>query len=303
MPKNVEKLAILFADISGSTALYETLGDAKARDLVARCLAIMTHTLTQYQGELVKTIGDEIMCVFASSQAALLAACDMQEAVERDRPGGKASMFVRIGFHYGEVIRDDNDVFGDAVNVAARITGVARARQILATLAAVDALPPHLRGKARQIRRAAVKGKQEALDIFEIIWQKDDMDVTRVSMPARVRPLDLREKLVLRHLEQKYTLDLQKRSAMLGRGNTCQIVVADDFASRQHARVEYRDGKFILSDLSINGTYVRFADGHVLHAVQEEILLRGAGSISLGRAFFEPAAKLIEFEIPMPPAK
>jgi len=79
--------------------------------------------------------------------------------------------------------------------------------------------------------------------------------------------------------------------------------VADDFASRQHAKVEFRDDKFILADLSINGTYVRFADGHVLHAVQEEILLRGAGSISLGRAFHEPAARLIEFNIPNPGAR
>lgn len=303
MSKTVEKLAIMFADISGSTALYETLGDAVARDLVSRCIALMTRSLEKFQGELIKTIGDEIMCVFPSPREALLAACDMQEAVEKDRPAGTTRMFLRIGFHYGEVIRENNDVFGDAVNVAARMAGVSRARQILATLAAVDALPPELRGKARQIRRAAVKGKQEVLDIFQVIWQQDDTDVTRVSMPARFRPPEVLEELVLSHLEQQFTVGMNSRSALLGRGDSGQIVVADDFASRQHARVEYRDGKFIIADLSINGTYVRFADGHVLHAVQEEILLRGSGSISLGRAFFEPAAKLIDFAIAAPPAR
>ena len=292
----------MFADISGSTALYETLGDAVARDLVSRCIALMTRSLEKFQGELIKTIGDEVMCVFPSSREALLAACDMQEAVESDRPAGTTRMFLRIGFHYGEVIRENNDVFGDAVNVAARMAGVSRARQILATLAAVDALPPELRGKARQIRRAAVKGKQEMLDIFQIIWQPDDTDVTRVSMPAKFRPPEVLEELLLSHLEQQFTVGMNSRSALLGRGVSGQIVVADDFASRQHARVEYREGKFIIVDLSINGTYVRFADGQVLHAVQEEILLRGAGSISLGRAFFEPAAKLINFAIGAPPA-
>jgi len=303
MSKKFESLAILFADISGSTALYETLGDEAARDLVARCLALLTRSLAKHQGRMIKTIGDEIMCVFPSAEKALLAACDMQEAVEKHKPGGKIQMFVRIGFHFGEVISENRDVFGDAVNVAARMTAVARARQILATLAAVESLPPELRLRTRQIRRAAVKGKQEAMDIFEVVWQKDDKEVTRVSMPMKVKPALLPEELILTHAGQQFRVNPANRSALLGRGDACQIQVADDFASRQHASIEYRDEKFILSDLSINGTYVRFADGHVLHAVQEQIMLRGAGSISLGRAFHEPGALLIEYEIPPPVAK
>lgn len=298
--KNFETLSILFADISGSTALYETLGDVAARDLVAGCLSLLTRSLPKNQGRLIKTIGDEIMCTFPSAGAALQAACSMQEAVETHRPGGKVQMFVRIGFHFGEVICENNDVFGDAVNVAARMTSVSRARQILATREAVDALSPDLRLRTRQIRRSAVKGKQEAQDIFEVVWQQDDKDVTRVSMPVRVRPAEQPSELILTHGGQKFSINRENQSATIGRGNTCQIIVADDFASRQHAKVEFRDDKFILADLSINGTYVRFADGHVLHAVQEEILLRGAGSISLGRAFHEPAATLIEFDIPTP---
>ena len=300
MPKQVEKLAILFADISGSTALYDTLGDQVARQLVARCLALMISKLAQHRGELVKTIGDEIMCIFPSSEAAMLAACDMQEAVDKDKPGDSTPMFIRIGFHYGEAIREDNDVYGDAVNVAARVTDVARARQIIATVAAVDALPQYCRGKARQIRRTAVKGKQEQLDIFQIAWQ-DDMDVTRVGMPVFV-PQEVPARLLLRHSGQEFTVGVPARSAMLGRGDTCQIVVADDFASRQHARVELRNGKFVVCDQSINGTYIRFSDGQVLHSIHEEVLLRNSGSISLGRAFTEAAAKIIEFSIPATPA-
>ncbi len=298
MSRENQTLAVMFADISGSTSLYETLGDSIARDMVAKCIAIMTLSVEKYRGRVIKTIGDEVMCEFPGSLEAMNAACEMQESVEKGRPGGKVPMYLRIGFHFGEVIRENNDVFGDAVNVAARMAGVARARQILTTIEAVDALPPDQRSKARQIRRAAVKGKQEALDIFQILWQTDDAEMTRVSMPAKFKPAALRAKLVLSHAGQLFTLDANNGSALLGRGNTGQIEVADDFASRQHAKIEYRDDKFILADLSINGTYVRFSDGHVVHAVQEEVLLLGVGSISLGRAFFEPTAKIIEFDIP-----
>lgn len=300
MSKQLEKLAILFADISGSTALYDTLGDARARELVARCLALMASRLAPHRGTLVKTIGDEIMCIFPDAEGALRAACEMQETVEKDKPGGDTPMFIRIGFHFGEVIREDGDVFGDAVNVAARVTEVSRARQIIATQAAVDELPPYFRGKARQIRRTSVKGKQDQLDIFQIVWQ-DDMDVTRVGMPAFTPAPRAPAQMLLLHGDQKFTVGEHARSAMLGRGDACQIIVADDFASRQHARVEFRNDKFVVCDQSINGTYIRFDDGETLHAVHEEVLLRGAGAISLGRAFSESAAQIITFSIPATP--
>ena len=181
MSKQDEQLAILFADISGSTMLYETLGNAAARQMVVRCLAMMTDRLAAHRGTLIKTIGDEIMCTFPSAGDALRAACDMQEAVENGKPGGETPMYIRVGFNCGEVIREADDVHGDAVNVAARITEVARARQILATHAAVDALPPDLRDKARHIRRAAIKGRQEELDLFQIIWRADDTGSARVG--------------------------------------------------------------------------------------------------------------------------
>ncbi len=112
---------MLFADISGSTMLYETLGNRLARELVVRCLGMMTARLAAHRGTLIKTIGDEIMCTFPAAEAALRAACDMQDAVESGKPGGDTPMYIRIGFNYGEVIREANDVHGDAVNVAARI--------------------------------------------------------------------------------------------------------------------------------------------------------------------------------------
>ena len=301
MSQQLEKLAILFADISGSTMLYETLGNALARQMVVRCIAMMSSRLAAHRGTLIKTIGDEIMCTFPSAEAALRAACDMQDAVESGKPGGDTPMYIRIGFNYGEVIREGNDVHGDAVNVAARITEVSRARQILVTHAAVEALPPELRHRARHIRRASIKGRQAQLDLFQIAWTTDDGDRVRVGIPAYRKPEGRQEQLVLRHRDQQFTVSERNMTAPLGRGEACAIVIRDDFASDRHAIVEYQLGKFFISDRSASGTYIHFSGGDMVHIVGEDTLLRGTGALLLGRPFSEDPAGIIEFSVHLAP--
>lgn len=297
------KLAILFADISGSTRLYEALGNLLARQMVVRCLAMMSDRLATHSGTLIKTIGDEIMCTFPSAEAALRAACDMQEAVESGRPGGETPMYIRVGFNYGEVLHEENDVHGDVVNVAARITEVARARQILATQAAVDALPPELQHKARHIRRTSIKGRQAQLDLFQIGWRTDDGDSVRVGNPAHRRPEGLVELLVLRYRDQQLTLGEHQISAALGRSQGCSMVIRDDAASERHATVEYQLGKFFISDRSASGTYIRFNGRDTVHIVGEDTMLRGSGTILLGRPFSDDPAGIIEFSVHLAPAQ
>ena len=302
MPRQSATLAILFADISGSTRLYEALGNSRARGLVVRCLALMTDTLSAHRGTLIKTIGDEIMCTFPSADATLRAACAMQEAVERGRPGGETPMYVRVGFNHGEVLREGTDVHGDVVNVAARITEVARARQILATHAAVEALSPELRQRAQHIRRASIKGRQGQLDLFQIAWRAEADAGVRVGNLADRKPEGLEEQLVLRHGAHQVTLSERNTTATLGSGAGCSIVVQDDLAAALHATVEYQLGKFFVSDHSANGTYVHFSGGDGVHLVGEETLLRGSGAILLGRPFSGGAAKIIGFSVHLPPA-
>ena len=301
MSQQSEELAILFADISGSTMLYETLGNAPARQLVVRCLAMMSARLAGHSGTLIKTIGDEIMCTFPTAEAALHAACDMQNAVLSGKPGGNTPMYVRIGFNYGEVIREANDVHGDAVNVAARITEVARARQILATSAAVEALPPELQPRARHIRRASIKGRQALLDLFQIGWAADEDERVRVGIPAYRRPEGQKEQLVLRHGDQQFTVGEHNMTAILGRGEICAIRIRDEFVSERHATVEYQLGKFFLSDRSAGGTYIHFSGGETVHIVGEDTMLRGSGAILLGRSFSENPSGIIEYSIHLTP--
>ncbi len=182
------KMVILFADICGSTALYDKLGNDAALHVITHTLNILTQEVAAHKGILIKTIGDEIMCSFPNIVLATQAASAMHRAIEARRPGGQHSIFVRIGFHYGEVIHKENDVFGDAVNIAARVTAVTRARQILTTQAVIDALPAGFADKARPVMRAAFRGKQDSFAVFQILWEQEDTIFRRVGQSAFRKP-------------------------------------------------------------------------------------------------------------------
>ena len=297
MTAQTQKLAIMFADISGSTALYEKLGDQKARLLVTRCIFILKTALAKHNGTLIKTIGDEILCTFPTSEAAMQAACDMQIAVKTDNRSTENAMFVRIGFHYGEVIFEENDVYGDTVNVAARVASITRASQIMTTTAAVNALPLSLHDKVRKVLRADIKGKQELVDIHQVMWEQEDMSSTRIGMSAYRKPLVESNELILTYQSKNYTLSEHNRKLQLGRDETCQIVIKNDFVSRQHAFVKFKSGSFSLTDHSSNGTFVRSRDGTVACISREDGVLRDKGTISLGQPYSDANLDLIEFII------
>ena len=297
MSAQTKKLAILFADISGSTALYEKLGDQLARQLIARCLAILNGALDTCGGTFIKTIGDEILCTFSSAESALDAACGMQLAIKADNQRSEHYMYIRIGFHYGDVICEEGDIYGDAVNVAARVTAITRANQIMTTAAVVDMLPLSLHDKIRKILRADFKGKHEQLDIHQVVWELEDMGSTRIGMSAFRKSQPDNDELMLSYQSRTCTLTGQNNKALLGRDDSCQIVVKNDFVSRQHAKVEFRFGNFILSDHSSNGTYIRSSNGDVSRLNGEDITLRGKGTISLGQPYSDKPSDLIEFVV------
>jgi len=293
----------MFADICGSTAMYDNLGDDLARRLIARCIAIMLDQLPAHQGKLIKTIGDEIMCTFPDAEAALNAACAMQQAVDNGNNGAEYPMHIRIGFHYGDVICEAGDIYGDTVNVAARVASVTRASQVMATQAAVDALSAESRDKTRPVMRAEFKGKPGQYDVFMILWNPDDTESTRIGTPAFRAPKENSDELTLRYRGQQFKVNKERKSAVLGRDEkNCQIIVQNEFASRQHVRIEFRFGKFFVVDQSTNGTYVRSGDGTVTSLMREEMLLEGAGSISLGQAYSVHVVDAVEFSIGPPAA-
>ena len=295
--KNTQ-LAVLFADISGSTKLFETLGDAAARHKIAQCLQTLTEIIQRYGGTVIKTIGDEVMCTFPAAEKAVSAACDMHEVLEDEATEmtahGPVKLRIRVGLQFGPALLEKGDVFGDTVNVAARMVSLAKAGQIITTQQTVDLLPPVLRTSSRFIDRAPVKGKKETIDICEIIWQEED--VTRMSTGLFTAKTVFGQ-MTLKYRGQTVIVNNERSIVVLGRSKTADMAVEESLASRQHVRLECRRGKFFIIDQSTNGTYIRSSDtGKETFLRREEAPLSGAGHISLGRAFNENPQELVEFK-------
>ncbi len=273
-------IAVMFADVSGSTRLYEQLGDTDALRIINGCLDQLRTAIAKSRGRVIKTIGDEIMASFDSAESAMMAACEIQQRVEALPPFGEVKLAVRVGFHYGPAILENNDVFGDTVNLAARMAGVAKAQQIMTTGETIQSLPPLLRQSAREIDALSIKGKELDVHVWEILWQ-DDADLTmKTGIPTAAAPVAVA--LTLRHGGQSYRLDEQNSSISLGRDLNSGIVIRDPSASRTHCKIERRRDKFVLADQSTNGTFVSFDGEAEIALKREEVMLRGRGRFTFG---------------------
>ncbi len=286
-------LCVLFGDVSGSTRLYEKLGDKEALHAVERCLNRMTRATEQSHGRVIKTIGDEVMAVFDSVEAGLDAACSMQQRVDDLPPVRGIKLAIRIGFHYGPAIEEAKDVFGDTVNTAARMTGLAKAGQIITTAETVAAMPALLRQTTREIDALAVKGKAGEVRVCEVIWQESD-DLTMKAASTVPAPAAVR--LTVRHDGVQTVLDADCGVFSLGRDAASDLIINDRRASRTHARIERRRDKFFLVDQSTNGTYVTFDGEAEFTLKREEVILRNQGRISFGHAY-DDGGEVVEFRV------
>jgi len=293
-PSASTDVAVLFADVSGSTKLYEVLGDADAKVLIDEALIGMKTITKRHRGRVIKTIGDELMCVFPNAERGFMAATDMQTLVNALVVTKGVKRMIRVGFHAGPVIEEKGDVFGDTVNVAARMAGLAKGMQIMTTRTTVDALPAALRASTRPIAAIAVKGKADDLAVCEVLWQEGD-DLTMAA--GATLAAEPRFELALRQGGKEVILGGERSSAMIGRDPACDLVIADPKASRQHARIERRRDKFFLTDQSTNGTFVTFAGEPEIVLRREEVMLRRSGRIVFGHSSSDPAGDSVEFAV------
>jgi adenylate cyclase len=155
-------LTILFADVSGSTRLFETRGDEVARRLIGNVLIALADVAARHGGRVIKTIGDEIMCTFPGPLYGLLSATDMQRRIKSDPEFVRDNLAIRIGLHHGEALVENGDVFGDAVNTAARMAdkSLARRDQIVTTASTVNGITQTTGLRTRSPGQVRVLGKQ-----------------------------------------------------------------------------------------------------------------------------------------------
>ncbi|MEE4378906.1 MAG: adenylate/guanylate cyclase domain-containing protein [Candidatus Competibacteraceae bacterium] len=281
MSRQSATTTILFADICRSTQLFELYGDVRARQIEAQVLALLAEKVKKHDGEVIKTIGDEIMCSFTGPERAIFSASEMQRAVTRVESLAPLDIAIRIGLHCGKVILEDNDVFGDAVNTAARMASLAKAGQIITTQTTVDLLPAIMHRTIRNLGLAKVRGKKAQLAICEVIWQEDTSDLTsQFQVDGQEAPV---KSLTLTYGERLFEINVENQPFLLGRNPRSDLTIDAKFASRNHAYIELSQGKFILTDSSTNGTYIRIRDGRRIFLRRESFPLYGEGLISLGR--------------------
>jgi class 3 adenylate cyclase len=298
MGKEIE-VAILFADVVGSTQLYEQLGDDKARSMVGRCIEIMREATDSNGGTVIKTIGDEVMATFATADEAMGAAKGMQERItaapDLAHDGGHVA--IRVGCHFGAVVQEQRDIFGSAVHTANRMTSQAKARQIITTLATVDRLSPEWRTMARQIDVATVRGKAEEVILFEILWQPEEATSMLPTVPWSRDKSRKPRRLSLRANGKEVVVGEGRKSVTLGRADDNDVVIKGNLISRVHARVESSRDRFTLIDESTNGTFVQTSAGDEIFVRRDSTVLTGEGTIGLGRVAQPGTALAIHFVV------
>jgi len=292
------ELAIVFADVVGSTKLYELLGDARARDMVGICIDVMRAATEEHHGTVIKTMGDEVMSTFPTADDALNAAAQMQKQITL-HPALKVdehSVAIRIGCNFGPVVLENRDVFGSTVHTANRMTSQAKAGQIITTATMVEQLSSEWRASVRQIDVATLKGRSSEVALFEVLWQTDD--VTSMVPAIAITSHDKANKpqrLRLRYQGQEVLVQDGCANITMGRAEENDLVVKGNLISRLHARVEFNRNKFMLIDQSTNGTFVIGKDGEEAFVRRDSMQIRGEGLIGLGKAPDSNSSQVIRY--------
>ena len=272
---------VLFAGVTGSAELFQAVGDVRAADAITRCLDAFRQAAAESGGRVVKTMGEQIMALFPTANAAADASARMQGAIESLVEMGGAPLGARVAFHAGPVLQHDNDIFGDSVNIAARLVEQATKGQVLTTAETVALLGAGLRNSTRRLYDITVRGKEEQISLCEYLWQKSP-DITDFSALSSVLKAP-RAGLRLRYRGKDVIRRRREESITIGRDTSCMLVVADVKASRQHCVIERRGQKFILRDHSTNGTYIAVEGEEEIILRREEFTLRRHGWIAFGQ--------------------
>ncbi len=299
---------VLFADLRGSTSMYETLGNADATTVVTQSVALLARVVALHGGEVVKTLGDGLMATFETCSAGVAAADDMHDALARVESPTQSSpsegpptrpvpLMLQVGLAHGEIVSMSGDIFGDAVNVAARLLDHAGDNETLATQVVLDGVEEWERARFRSLDRMQLRGRVEPVHVHLLEARRfSDTAATAFGdmAPQTADPEGIR--LVWLELNRIYAGT--SMPVILGRSPQATYIIDDTRVSRSHCRIDWHGGTFQLVDLSYNGTYVRFDnDPEIISLRRGACTLHGSGVIGLGTPPTEPICPCVRFEI------
>ena len=298
---------VLFADLRGSTSMYETLGNADATAVVTQSVALLALVVTNHGGRVIKTLGDGLMAMFGAPDPAVSAADEMHESLERigaPGDGGLASqdravpLKLQVALAHGGIIEMAGDVFGDAVNVAARLIDHAGDNETLVTSNVLEALEDIAQARFRSLDRMQLRGRVEPVHVFLLEGSRRFGDTAATAFGDFLAPAPEPEGIRLIWQDQNRIYAGTSLPVILGRSPQATYIIDDTRVSRSHARIVWHGGTFQLTDLSYNGTYVRFDhDPEIIGLRRGSCTLHGSGTIGLGAPPSEPESPCVRFEI------
>ena len=297
---------VVFADLMGSTGVFETIGNARASRVVTQLTQWIGDIFVAHNGRVVKTLGDGVLAVFPQAPDAISAVVDVQRSHQK-RIASSASttrMPIRVGVARGDVEFVDGDCYGDAVNVASRLSDLSGPHQIWANNLSLEQSVEGEGVRFRPLGPITIRGRAEPCAVFQVEWHENansDFLTMQASLDSQSQQLD---KDVLGGEIELSWLDVRKRFRSvqlpihIGRVSQAEFVVNDPRVSRAHARIDWRSGSILLVDVSTYGSWVRFSGGGAdLLLRREECVLHGKGEIALGASFSDLSVPTVLFAV------
>ena len=248
------RACVLISDITGSTPLYEREGAAAAMGYINTVLTRMREIVDAAGGQSIKSKGDDVLCLFSEPDKAAQAAWQM---INEDWPMG---LSLHSGLYQGDVVQQDGDAFGDAVNTAARLAALAKPGEILLGGPIYEALTPALRNMFVLISELQLRGKEAPTKAYAC---------SVVTLSAQT-VIGIRPGAERASRTESASFTLGDRTWQIGEGDTltlgratdCHIVLDQAWVSRSHAALTVRNAQLEFTDHSSTGSVVRTADGN-----------------------------------------
>lgn len=273
--------AILLADVSGSTPLYRRHGDAEASRMVFECVEGMQRIATQRGGDFVRSKGDDVLCLFESADQAVIAAKEILDH------GAQGAVSVHAGLHWGTVLYRGNELFGDAVNVAARLSGQAKENEVLISKMLVERVSGNGATDLRSMGEITLRGTDVATEVFALLAEGEEEDgVTKMMAQPTFFNVQRKEKVARTTLRLAYgdwAQDIPEGAEIkVGRSPQCELVMPQAWVSRVHAAISVRGGIVEFKDSSSAGSTLTIGDNPEFYIRRQTIALTGHGVIELG---------------------
>ncbi|MEG1203546.1 MAG: adenylate/guanylate cyclase domain-containing protein, partial [Comamonas sp.] len=292
---------VVFIDISGSTALFETLGNERAARAVAGMTDAFKQVVVQAGGRVVKTLGDGVLATFNSGPLAISAMTMLMRRHygQWDALPASQKFDVRVGMSTGEIVLMEGDCYGDSVNMASRLCEKASHREIWASAATMES---SARADTTFVPMGwmELRGKAEQHMLYQVQWAEPEAHelITAYDSVLPMQPetvVQVRLRFAAGGVEKFFnTIDMP---IFVGRSSDSEWVVLDRRVSRQHGRIDWRGGNLIYTDLSRYGTWISFGGSPATVVRRETVQLHGAGVMYFGVSPEDPTAPSSAFSV------